>query len=312
MERAYQVLVWLIVWLIVFPTVLIVLRFVPSIAPPWPGPEAASFLTAIAEVLRAIQWPLVALIIAVFFRTDIRRLLEGLQRGKLKFLGTEWELETRLAQSEEASSTLLVTSELHAQPPNGVDVQPQPTPAVEQLPLETIEEQERSPEEVLRRWLEANPDRISEAIRLARERPETTPADTDHHPLQKAQDQIIRAATWSPRIALGLVSSQLRKALNAIARLYGHDSLADKPMSPEKKATELEARQVLSPLAADAIRKFWAVQSLLHGKPNEANDERLRAVDSGLAILASLRATYDLPREFFVDKADDIVSEVTG
>ncbi|MFN8593905.1 MAG: hypothetical protein U0031_20785 [Thermomicrobiales bacterium] len=56
--------------------------------------EGSDVVRAVAELLRAVQWPLVTLIIASFFRADIQRLLSRVRRGSL--FGAEVELEEAL------------------------------------------------------------------------------------------------------------------------------------------------------------------------------------------------------------------------
>lgn len=56
--------------------------------------EGSDLVRAIAELLRAVQWPLVTLIVAYFFRGDIQKLLSRVRRGSL--FGAEVELERAL------------------------------------------------------------------------------------------------------------------------------------------------------------------------------------------------------------------------
>ena len=51
--------------------------------------------------------------------------------------------------------------------------------------------------------------------------------------------------------------------MNEIAAQSGNDDLNRDHMSTELKATELEERGVLSPLAGDAVRKWQMVRGLL-------------------------------------------------
>lgn len=89
------------IWLIVFVSVVLFSHLVPQVAPPWPGQDAATFLTSVAEILRAIQWPLVALVVTYFFRKDIADLLTRIARWK----GLGMELETRDQVNEAAAAT---------------------------------------------------------------------------------------------------------------------------------------------------------------------------------------------------------------
>ncbi len=68
-------------------------------SPSWT--EGSEFVRAIAELLRAVQWPLVTLIIAFFFRADIKKLLSRVRRGSI--FGAEVELEQALDLLEEGA-----------------------------------------------------------------------------------------------------------------------------------------------------------------------------------------------------------------
>lgn len=72
--------------------------------------EGANALRAVADLVRALQWPLVALIITSVFRADIRKLLSRVRKGSL--FGAEVELERALDELEE-----------------GTEAQPGPEPA---------------------------------------------------------------------------------------------------------------------------------------------------------------------------------------
>lgn len=63
--------------------------------------EGANALRALADLVRALQWPLVALIITSVFRADIRKLLARVRRGSL--FGAEVELERALDELEEGT-----------------------------------------------------------------------------------------------------------------------------------------------------------------------------------------------------------------
>lgn len=68
----------------------------------WPAPETIS---AYADLLKAFQWPLVALIVSVFFRHQIRSLISRIKSGELfgqKFQIAD-DLESLKAQVEEIS-----------------------------------------------------------------------------------------------------------------------------------------------------------------------------------------------------------------
>lgn len=60
--------------------------------------EGSELLRAVAELLRAVQWPLVTIIVAFFFRGDIQKLLARVRRGSL--FGAEVELEQALDMLE--------------------------------------------------------------------------------------------------------------------------------------------------------------------------------------------------------------------
>ncbi len=64
--------------------------------------EGSALIVAVAELLRALQWPIVVLIIARFFRGDIQKLLTRVRRGSL--FGAEVELEQALDLLEEGTS----------------------------------------------------------------------------------------------------------------------------------------------------------------------------------------------------------------
>lgn len=68
-------------------------------APTWS--EGSELVRATADLLRAVQWPLVTLIIASIFRDDIQKLLARVRRGSL--FGAEVELERALDLLEEGA-----------------------------------------------------------------------------------------------------------------------------------------------------------------------------------------------------------------
>lgn len=89
-----------------------------------------AWLTHIAELLRAVAsllWPILAIAIAILFRTDIRRVLGGLRRAKV--LGNEVELLDesliRLDQRAVAAASQILTlptaSEGEPAPESGID-----------------------------------------------------------------------------------------------------------------------------------------------------------------------------------------------
>lgn len=85
-------------------------RLVPS------SQHASDLIRAVAELFKALQWPLVALIISFFFRSDIRKLFQRMKKGE--FLGAKAEFESTLEQLEEgtADETIGKTAEASTRP----------------------------------------------------------------------------------------------------------------------------------------------------------------------------------------------------
>ncbi len=59
----------------------------------------SELIRAIAELVKALQWPLVALILAAFFKDEIRKLIRRFRKGK--FMGAEAEFDAVVEKLEE-------------------------------------------------------------------------------------------------------------------------------------------------------------------------------------------------------------------
>jgi TRAP-type mannitol/chloroaromatic compound transport system permease small subunit len=61
----------------------------------WPSAEV---IAAYGDLIRALQWPIVALIVVGFFRQEIKEISRRLKRGKL--LGNEFDLSDEIQQAK--------------------------------------------------------------------------------------------------------------------------------------------------------------------------------------------------------------------
>lgn len=199
--------------------------------------ESSDLIRAVAELAKALQWPLVALIISLFFRGDIRKLLGRVRRGKM--LGAEVELGDALDKLEAGTAK---------------DA-PQVPPAIPE---------HRIPEE----------------------------ADLDRAEPEDAEQFVLRQAAISPRAALMLLSAdierELRELLTSRGQMPGYSYT-----SPREAIAVLFELGEVSPDTVANVSQFWKVRNLIiHGREGEEGDI-LRAIDSGLVILRTLKA---LPR----------------
>src|SRR5262245_61395323 len=79
--------------------------------PTWP--EASGFVQSLAELPRASQWPIVALVIVRAFRGETRKLLGRVRRGSL--FGAEVELDEAIEELAEGAEAAKARGEAAAQ-----------------------------------------------------------------------------------------------------------------------------------------------------------------------------------------------------
>lgn len=200
--------------------------------------EWSDLIRAIAELAKALQWPLVALIISLLFRGDIRNLLRRIRRGKM--LGAEVELGEALDRLEAGTA-------------RGVVEVPQAIP--ERLPTEKA------------------------------------PSGRTDRP-EDVEQVILKQAAVSPRAALMLLSAELERELRELLTSRGQMPGYSYRNPREAIAVLFELGEATPDTVAN-VSQFWNVRNLIiHGGEGEESDI-LRAIDSGLVILRTLKA---LPR----------------
>jgi hypothetical protein len=74
----------------------------------------AEFLEAIADLLRALQWPLVAVIVGLFFGPEIRTLLRRMKSWKA--MGMEGEFSEAVQQLTESTAQAAATQTIGPNP----------------------------------------------------------------------------------------------------------------------------------------------------------------------------------------------------
>jgi hypothetical protein len=195
---------------------VVVIYLAETFAPPWPGHDAAAFLTSVAEILRAVQWPLVALVVAYFFRRDIADLLTRIARWK----GLGMELETRDQVNEAVAATALWQASGDVRTPASLSAQRADGSAPpEQLALEGVAAEPESPDAYWSRWYGSNLDRITGAIRRSLEGSSFGTGLPE--PLADAQQRAMSALLTSPVLALRVVSQGIAHVLELLAAERG-------------------------------------------------------------------------------------------
>lgn len=269
--------------LIILIITIAVIYVAETFAPPWPEQDAALFLTSVAELLRAVQWPLVALIVAYFFRKDIADLLTRIARWK----GLGMELETRDQVNDAVAATALwqASGDVRAQVPSTTQGADGSTPP-QQLALEGIEAQSETPETYWSRWYGSNLDRISMAIRraLAGE----SVGEGLPSPIGDAQRRVMSAVLKSPEIALRVVAGGIANVLELLAAERGLIEKDNHNWTPTTLARLLRVDGVIDHWAEDAIAKFFRAGDAVLAQSHANQDDVLQAIDTGMAILGAL------------------------
>jgi len=126
--------------------------------------------------------------------------------------------------------------------------------------------------------------------------------------LQRSDDEsgllkgILQLAQTSPKIALMALAIEIEKELREILFSQGEMGKPYRFRVPEA-AKVLQDRELLLPHVRAAISNFQEVRNkILHSVGRVSDDEILRAIDSGILILKSLKL---IPRpRYFVHRAD--------
>jgi hypothetical protein len=219
--------------------------------------EASDFVRAVAELLRALQWPLVALIITHYFRGDIQKLLLRVRRGSL--FGAEVELAQALDLLEEGTE------------PQDALAQPSPSDA-------------RDGETML-------PDGSREDEDLERAR--TAAAFSKEQDILRTAAISPRAALM---LLSSEIESTLRR-LATDDEIEGQLPRYTRPPTVSEMARDLTKTGTITERTEDNIANLWRARNLVVHEGQGEDDDILRALDSGLLILRNLTALDPDPQE---------------
>ena len=229
--------------------------------------EATQFTTAIASLVRALQWPLVILIVCWFFSAEVKQLIPRIKKGKLG--PAEIELES-LNRGLEAVVDQAV-EDLHESPPEP----PKPSIEPERAPGRDTE---TAPDSGLSRAEQENMDlysRVRDSIWVKSER-------------QRRHINDI----WevSPQMAVLTLAIEIEATVNELVELYV--PLSDVPtgfrsLPLRRKSELLERKKVVQPSFTTSLTAFWRVRNVVaHSRevdPVEVN----KAFDSGMRLWAA-------------------------
>jgi hypothetical protein len=210
--------------------------------------DLTELIRAIAELVKALQWPLVASIITYFFRDDIRGLTTRIKKGKI--LGVEAEFADAINELTEGTRR-----------PPGTEVEFPEAPASEA----NSEEQPTgasAADQSSHVYVGGFEDQV---IKLSAISP--------------------RAALM---ILASEIQGRLKNLVDKVALSDGAISTKFWRVLPIRDQIRyLEHTGVMDPEVASDIYNFWIVRNLaIHEGAGEDNDI-LRAIDSGMSILGA-------------------------
>ncbi len=78
----------------------------------------SELIRAVAELVKALQWPMVALMVTVFFKDEVRKLIHRLKKGKL--LGAEADFEAAVDALVEGIKQDVTTGDSFDPPQKGM------------------------------------------------------------------------------------------------------------------------------------------------------------------------------------------------
>lgn len=273
---------------------LIGLKFLQELAPPWPSSDGAAFVLSVAELFRALQWPLVAIIIAMVFKKEVATLLGKVKSGKFPLIG-EIEFQEDLSDLKRAATefsknaedsndqTVTTTSPMRtedeapkhqsrsdADDTHRSQVAEKPAGDAEQLSelkllnfLIALQNQQESLNEKL------------EALELGIR--------------SESQSEIARVSAISPRAAMMLLSTEIDNTLKLLLRLVDSPkAFRIRNPAPTQVARFLATTGLVDPATADGVQKFWRVRNAVVHEGMGDNEEIVSAIDAGLDILRSL------------------------
>jgi hypothetical protein len=146
-------------------------------------------------------------------------------------------------------------------------------------------------------------ERTAEALEA-----EATPASRElESPSAKNPDdifpRILEEAGRSPKVALMLLSAELEREVRELLASLGSEHRS-RHLSLRMGLMELAKRTSLPQDTLRALNQFSEVRNLIiHGRGQVSDDEILRAIDSGLVILKSIRA---IPHESHAVHHDNV------
>lgn len=214
----------------------------------WPSPE---IVTAYAQLLKSLQWPAVAMVLAIAFRDAIKGLLARMTGGE--FWGVKMFFESNLQEMREGAEE--VQRDI-----SDAQVMTEAKPSSEVVTEEQTAEERREGET----------------------KESAIPGDLRFFKLER---EIIETLKVSPPSALMLLSASIESYLRLISEQRG---LLPGKKSISVLARELERAGVFSSAFGESLLAFSRIRNqAVHGFPISDNDVA-RFVDVGIILLRNL------------------------
>jgi hypothetical protein len=256
-------------------------------------PAATSLIRDIAELIRAVAWPVFAAWTVNKFAPDIQKLLGRIKSAKFPGGSAEFDMELdQLGEKVDEAQAAVAAQPPPPQLPEPAELPPpapgaQPAPAGgAQVPAPIVHEAGAATITV-----EAPPATI--AVTPPSREQEVRSAGADPAGISGDIQAILLQASTSPKMALIQLAIEIETEMRRFLHATGwHKEV--KSISPPV-AIETLAGQIGVPQSlAESVKDFWKVRSKIvhgHGAPR---DSIIRAIDLGVRILATLR---QVPRE---------------
>jgi hypothetical protein len=111
-------------------------------------------------------------------------------------------------------------------------------------------------------------------------------------PIADAQQRVMNAVLKNPEVALRRVAGEIANVLRLLAAERGLERKGSRTWSPTTIARLLRQDGVIDHWAEDAIAKFFRAGDALLAESNPNEDDVLKAIDTGMAILGGLAPPF--------------------
>jgi hypothetical protein len=176
-------------------------------------------LTFVVELVKALAWPVAALVIAVMFRTELRGLLHRVKKGKVGPAEFEFE-ETVSALRERVGVTTAVQIETDPETVNQATQDPRTVILNSWLQVQAVVDSIVAKRATAEDRRDARSVSLRVLHRLLRDKPEYIDMYND---LRMLRNRAVHDVDFSPRPSSVIEFAALANELTAVLRPYGGD-----------------------------------------------------------------------------------------